>query len=332
MQKEKHMKAIVYTQYGSPDVLQLAEVAKPTPTDNEVLVKVYAASVNAADLHLLRANPFPIRFMSGLLKPKHTILGADIAGRVEAVGKNVTAFKPGDEVFGDNSAGGFGGFAEYVCARADALALKPANITFEQAAAAGMAAVTALQGLRTQGKVQAGQKVLVNGASGGIGTFAVQLAKALGANVTAVVSTRNVAQARAIGADHVIDYTQADFAQNGQRYDLILAANGNRSLADYQRALSPAGTYVRSGGSDAQMYQAMLLGPWKSRGSQKMGNLLAKPNQQDLAFIKGLLEAGQVVPVIDRTFPLSQVPDAIRYMEAGHARGKVIIAIDQDSH
>jgi NADPH:quinone reductase-like Zn-dependent oxidoreductase len=324
------MKAIVYTQYGSPDVMQLTEVARPTPKDNEVLVKVYAASVNAADLHLLRADPFPIRFMSGLLKPKNTILGADIAGRVEAVGSSVKAFKPGDEVFGDNSAGGFGGFAEYVCAREDALALKPANITFEQAAAAGMAAVTALQGLRTEGQVQAGQKVLVNGASGGVGTFAVQLAKALGANVTAVVSTRNVAQARSIGADHVIDYTQEDFAQNGKQYDLILAANGNRSLADYQRALSPAGKYVRSGGSDAQMYQVMLLGPLKSRGSQKLGNLLAKPNQQDLAFVKGLLEAGQVVPVIDRTYPLSQVPDAIRYVEEGHARGKVVITIGQN--
>jgi NADPH:quinone reductase-like Zn-dependent oxidoreductase len=324
------MKAIVYTQYGAPDVLQLTEVAKPTLEDDEVLVKVYAASVNAADLHLLRADPFPIRFMSGLLKPKNTILGADIAGRVEAVGKNVTAFQPGDEVFGDISATGFGGFAEYVCTREDALALKPANITFEQAAAAGMAAVTALQGLRTQGKIRTGQRVLVNGASGGVGTFAVQLAKALGANVTAVVSTRNVAQSRSIGADHVIDYTQEDFAQNGQRYDLILAANGNRSIADYQRALSPAGKYVMSGGSDAQMYQAMLLGPMKARGSQKMGNFVAKPNQQDLAFVKGLLEAGKVVPVIDRTYPLSQVPDAIRYVEEGHARGKVVITIGQN--
>jgi NADPH:quinone reductase-like Zn-dependent oxidoreductase len=329
--KSIHMKAIVYTRYGSPDVLQLNEVERPVPADDEVLVKVYAASINAADLHLLRADPFPIRFMSGLLKPKNTILGADIAGRVEAVGSRVRAFRPGDEVFGDISASGFGGFAEYVCTREDALALKPANITFEQAAAAGMSAVTALQGLRSKGRIQAGQKVLVNGASGGVGTFAVQLAKALGADVTAVVSTRHVDKARALGADHVIDYTQEDFAQNGQRYDLILAANGNRSIADYQRALSPEGTYVMSGGSASQMYQAMLLGPMKSRGSQKMGNFLAKPDKQDLAFIQGLLEAGQLVPVIDRTYPLSQVPDAIRYLEEGHAQGKVVITMDQDS-
>lgn len=325
--KSIHMKAIVYTRYGSPDVLQLNEVERPVPADDEVLVKVYAASVNAADLHLLRADPFPIRFMSGLLKPKNTILGADIAGRVEAVGSRVRAFRPGDEVFGDISASGFGGFAEYACAREDALALKPANITFAQAAAAGMAAVTALQGLRTQGQIRAGQKVLVNGASGGVGTFAVQLAKALGADVTAVVSPRNVDKARALGADQVIDYTQEDFAQNGRRYDLILAANGNRSIADYQRALSPAGTYVMSGGSASQLYQVMLLGPMKSRGSQKMGNFVAKPNKQDLAFVKELLEAGQLVPVIDRTYPLSQVPDAIRYLEEGHAQGKVVITI-----
>jgi NADPH:quinone reductase-like Zn-dependent oxidoreductase len=307
--------------------MQLKEVARPTPKDDEILVKVYAASVNAADLHLLRADPFPIRFMSGLLKPKRTILGGDIAGRVEAVGSRVRTFRPGDEVFGDISATGFGGFAEYVCTREEALALKPANITFEQAAATGMAAVTALQGLRTKGQLRAGQKVLVNGASGGVGTFAVQLAKVLGADVTAVVSPRNVDKARALGADHVIDYTQEDFAQNGQRYDLILAANGNRSIADYQRALSPAGTYVMSGGAAAQLYQAMLLGPLKSRGGQKMGNLLAMPNQQDLAFVQGLLAAGQLVPVIDRTYPLSQVADAIRYLEEGHARGKVVITI-----
>lgn len=322
------MQAIVYTRYGSPDVLQLKEVETPVPADDEVLVKVFAAAVNAADLHLLRADPFPIRFMSGLLKPKNTILGADIAGRVEAVGRNVTAFRPGDEVFGDISATGFGGFAEYVCTREDALVLKPANITFEQAAAAGMAAVTALQGLRNKGQIRAGQKVLVNGASGGVGTFAVQLAKALGADVTAVVSPRNVEQARALGADHVIDYIQEDFAQNGQCYDLILAANGNRSLGDYQRALSPAGRYVMSGGSATQMFQAMLLGPLKSRGSQKLSNLQAKPNQQDLAFVQGLLAAGQVVPFIDRCYPLSQVPDAIRYLEEGHAQGKVVIVIE----
>jgi len=208
--------------------------------------------------------------------------------------------------------------------------LKPANVTFLQAAAAGMSAVTALQGLRTKGQIQPGQKVLVNGASGGVGTFAVQIAKAFGTEVTAVVSTRNVAQARVLGADHVIDYTQEDFTQNGKRYDLILAANGRRSIGDYQRALSSAGTYVMSGGSELQMYQAMLLGPMKSKGSQKMGNLAAKPDQQDLVFVQGLLASGKVVPVIDRSYPLSHVPDAIRYLEEGHAQGKVVITMGQN--
>lgn len=325
------MKAIVSAKYGSPDVLEFKEVAKPTPQDDEVLVKIYAAGVNAADWRWLRGDPLVGRLMYGLLKPKNPILGADIAGVVETVGKNVTAFRPGDEVFGDISAGGFGGFAEYVCARADALALKPANITFEQAAAVPMAAVTALQGLRTTGKIQAGQKVLVNGASGGVGTFAVQIAKSFGAEVTAVVSTRNVAQARSLGADHVIDYTQEDFTLNGQQYDLILAANGYQSISAYKRALSPTGMYVMTGGSNAQMIQAMLLGPWLFRsGDQKMGNGGAGPNQKDLAYLRDLLAAGKVVPVIDRCYPLSQVPDAIRYVEEGHARGKVIITIAQN--
>jgi NADPH:quinone reductase-like Zn-dependent oxidoreductase len=326
------MKAIVSTQYGSPDVMQLKEVAKPIPKDDVVLVKVYAAGVNAADWRWLRGDPLVGRFMYGLLKPKHTILGADIAGRVEAVGKNVTAFQPGDAVFGDISAGGFGGFAEYVCARAEALVLKPANITFEQAAAVPMAAVTALQGLRTTGRIQAGQKVLVNGASGGVGTFAVQIAKAIGTEVTAVVSTRNVAQTRSIGADHVIDYTREDpLAPNGRQYDLILAANGYQPITAYKRALTPTGRYVMTGGSNAQMFQAMLLGPWLFRsGTQKMGNGGAGPNQKDLAFIRELLADGQVVPVIDRCYPLSQVPDAIRYVESGHAQGKVVITIAQD--
>lgn len=325
------MKAIVSAKYGSPDVLEFKEVAKPTPQDDEVLVKIYAAGVNAADWRWLRGDPLVGRLMYGLLKPKNPILGADIAGVVETVGKNVTAFRPGDEVFGDISAGGFGGFAEYVCARADALALKPANLTFEQAAAVPMAAVTALQGLRTTGKIQAGQKVLVNGASGGVGTFAVQIAKSFGAEVTAVVSTRNVAQARSLGADHVIDYTQEDFTLNGQQYDLILAANGYQSISAYKRALSPTGMYVMTGGSNAQMIQAMLLGPWLFRsGDQKMGNGGAGPNQKDLAYLRDLLAAGKVVPVIDRCYPLSQVPDAIRYVEEGHARGKVIITIAQN--
>src|SRR2546423_8499861 len=244
------MKAIVYTQYGSPDVLQFKEVARPTPQDNEVLVKVHAASVNAAELHFLKADPFLMRFMGfGLLKPKHTILGAAMAGRVEAVGRNVTQFQPGDEVFGDLTKCGWGAFAEYVCAREDALALKPANVTFEQAAAVPLAAVTALQGLRAKGQIQPGQQVLIYGASGGVGTFAVQLAKSFGAQVTGVCSTRNVDMVRSIGADHVIDYTQEDFTKNGQRYDLIFAVNGYHSLADYKRALNPGGAYVFIGGS-----------------------------------------------------------------------------------
>ena len=327
------MKAIVYTEYGSPDMLHLKDVEKPVPADDEVLVKVHAVSVNAADLHLLRADPFLIRLSSGFLKPKHTILGSDIAGRVEAVGSNVTQFKPGDEVFGDISACGWGGFAEYACVRENALVLKPTNLSFEQAAAVPMAAVTALQGIRHAGQIRPGQKALINGASGGVGTFAVQLAKSFGAEVTAVCSTRNLETARSIGADHVIDYTQEDFATNGQQYDLILAANGDRSISDYKRALSPTGVYVQTGGSMSQMTQAMIQGPWISMtGSKKMGNMgVAKPNQNDLAFMKDLLESGKVKPVIDRCYPLSEVPEALRYLEEGHARGKVVITVAENN-
>lgn len=324
------MKAITYTQYGSPDVLKYSEVEKPAPKAGEILVKVQAVSVNAADLHLLRADPFLIRLSSGLLKPKNQILGSDIAGTVEAVGENVKQFKPGDEVFGDISGCGWGGFAEYASASENAFVLKPANLSFEEAAAVPMAAVTALQGLRYAGQIQPGQKVLINGASGGVGTFAVQIAKSFGADVTAVCSSRNVDLIRSIGADQVIDYSQEDFTQNGCRYDLILAANGYHPISDYQRSLTSAGIYVTTGGSMAQLTEAMVQGAWKSRtGSNKMGNLLAKPDQTDLAFVKALLEAGKVVPVIDRNYPLSQVADAIRYLEEGHARGKVIIKVAQ---
>ena len=323
------MKAIVYTEYGSPDVLHLTEVVKPAPKDNEVLIKVYAASLNAADLHYMRADPFLIRPTSGLLKPKNTLLGADVAGRIEAIGRAVTLFKPGDEVFGDLSVSGRGTFAEYVCAREDALVIKPANLSFEQAAAVPMAAVTALQGLRNKGMIRSGQKVLINGASGGVGSFAVQIAKSFGAEVTAVCSTRNMDSMRSIGADHVIDYTQENFTQNGHRYDLILAANGYHPLSDYKRVLTPNGTYVMTGGAMAQLTEVMLKGPWISMtGSQKMGNLLAKPNQKDLAFVKELLEAGKVVPVIDRSYSLSEVPEGLRYLEEGHARGKIVITLE----
>jgi len=324
------MQAIVYHNYGSPDMLNMEEVQKPAPKEGEILVKVVAASTAAGDWHLLRADPFLVRFMYGLLKPKYKILGSDVAGRVEAVGRNVTHFQPGDEVFGDLSLSGFDAFAEYVTAPEQALALKPTNLTFEEAAAVPVSAVTALLGLR-EGKIQAGQKVLINGASGGVGTFAVQIAKAFGAEVTAVCSTGKVELVRSLGAHHVIDYTKEDFTQNGQQYDLILAANGYRPLSAYQRALTPQGIYVMTGGSIGQMFEAMLLGSWRSKkGGQKMGNILAKPSQKDLLFIKELIEAGKVTPVIDRRYPLSGVPDAIRYVEAGHAKGKVVITVAQN--
>lgn len=327
------MKAIVYTEYGKADMLQLKEVAKPTPKDDEVLVKVYAVSANAADIHLLNADPFLIRLSSGFLKPKYQILGSDIAGRVEAVGKNVKEFKPGDEVFGDISANGWGGFAEYACAREDAFALKPTNLSFEEAAAVPMAAFTALQGFHYAGEVRPGQKVLIHGASGGVGTFAVQLAKAFGAEVTAVCSTRNLDATRSIGADHVIDYTKEDFAKNGKKYDLILATNGDRSISDYRRALSPKGIYVHTGGSVAQMSQAMFQGSWISKtGSQKMGSMgVTKPNKKDLLAIKELIETGKVKPVIDRYYPLAETAEAIRYLEQGHAQGKVVITVTKNN-
>jgi NADPH:quinone reductase-like Zn-dependent oxidoreductase len=321
------MKAIVYTKYGLPDVLKLKEVEKPAPKDDEVLIKVHAASLNAYDWHLLTADIFLVRLMGGgLLKPKNKILGADIAGRVEAVGRNVMQFRLGDDVFGDI---GHGGFAEYACARENRLASKPANLSFEEAAAVPMAALTALQGLRDKGRIQPGQKVLINGASGGLGTFAVQIAKSFGAEVTAVCSTGKMDMARSIGADRVIDYTKEDFTKNGQLYDLIFAANGYHPILDYRRALAPKGSYVFAGGTWAQMFQAMLLGPWISMaGSKKMGGLSAKVNQKDLIFIKELLEAGKVRPVIDRRYPLSEVPEALRYLGERHAQGKVVITLE----
>ena len=326
------MKAIVHTEYGSPDVLQLEEVEKPAPKDDEVLVQVHAASLNAYDWHMLRADPFIVRLMGGgLLKPKNKIPGADIAGRVEAVGRNVKQFQPGDEVFGDLASRGGGGFAEFVCASETALASKPANLTFEEAAAVPMAAVTALQGLRDKGEIQPGHKVLINGASGGVGTFAVQIAKSFGAEVTAVCSTRNLDMARSLGADQVIDYTQEDFTKNGQHYDLILAANGYHPIADYKRALSPQGIYIVSGGSMRQLFQAMLLGPLMSlAGSKKMGALSTRMKQKDLEFITELLETGKVVPVIDRRYPLSETADAIRYLEEGHAQGKIVLTMEHN--
>ena len=325
------MKAIVYTEYGSPDVLQLREVEKPTPQENEVLVKVEATSVNAADWHLLTADIFLVRLNAGLLKPKNTILGCDIAGRVEAVGRDVTKFKPGDSVFGDVFGHYYGGFAEYVTASESDLALKPANLSFEEAAAVPLAAKTALQGLRDLGQIQAGQEVLINGASGGVGTFAVQIAKYFGAEVTAVCSTRNLDMAHILGADHVIDYTKEDFTQNGHRYDLILAANGYHPISDYKRALNPKGHYVMTGGSIAQFFQVMLRGPRMSKkDDQQMVGLTLKPNPKDLPLLKELLEAGKVAPVIDKRYSLSEVPEALRYFGEGHAKGKISITMGQN--
>ena len=325
------MKAVVYQKYGSPDVLELKEVEKPTPKDNEVLIKVHAASVNDWDWGLLRGKPFMNRLFFGLLKPKIKTIGGDIAGRIEAVGRNVKKFQPGDEVFGDLSGCGFGGFAEYVCARENALVLKPASMTFEEVAAVPQAAVLALQGLRDKRQIQPGQKVLINGAGGGAGTFAVQIAKSFGAEVTGVDSTRKLDMVRSIGADQVIDYTQEDFTKNEQRYDLILDVAAYHSIFDYKRALSPKGIYVMVGGSTARIFQAMLLGPWISMtGSKKMGILAHKPNK-DLAFMKELFEADKVVPVIDRRYPLSEVAEALRYFGEGHAQGKVVITLEHNN-
>jgi NADPH:quinone reductase-like Zn-dependent oxidoreductase len=325
------MKAIVCTKYGPPEVLKLEEVAKPTPKDNEVLVKIHAASINSWDWGLLRGTPFMNRLVFGLLKPKTKILGCDIAGRVEAVGRNVKQFQPGDEVFGDISGCGWGGFAEYVCASENALALKSAGMTFEQAAAVPQAGLLALQGLRDKGHIQKGQKVLINGAGGGAGTFAVQIAKSYGAEVTGVDSTGKLDMLRSIGADHVIDYTQEDFTKNGQHYDLVLDVVTYRSIFDYKRVLSPKGIYVMlGGGSWARVYQTMFLGPWISMtGSKKMGILMHKPNK-GLAFMKELLEAGKVVPVIDKRYPLSKVPEALRYFGKGDAKGKVVITVENN--
>ena len=322
------MKAIIHTQYGSPEMLQLQEVEKPIAKDVEVLIKVQAASVNARDWHLLSADIFLVRLAMGLLKPKNTKLGSDIAGRVEAVGRNVKDFRPGDGVFGDISACGDGAFAEYVAVPETAVVLKPAHISFEQAAAVPMAGLTALQGLRDKGHIQPGQKVLINGASGGVGTFAVQLAKSFGAEVTAVCSTRNVDRARSMGADHVIDYSKEDFTQQGRQYDLILAVNGYHPLSAYKRALTPQGIYVMAGGAPAQMFQALLLGPGMSlTGGREMGHVSAKPSHQDLVILKDLLAAGKIVPVIDKHYRLSEVPEALRYLGAGHAQGKVVITV-----
>ncbi len=323
------MKAIVQTEYGSPDVLSLEEVDKPAVKDNGVLVRVHASSVNSADWHLMRGTPFIARLAFGLRQPKFKTLGIDVAGRVEAVGQNVTQFRPGDDVFGDISECGFGGFAEYVCVPQDALAIKPENISFEQAAAVPGAALTALHALCKSGQIQAGQRVLINGASGGVGSFAVQIAKAFGAEVTAVCSTKKMDMVRSIGADHIIDYTQTDVTKTGQPYDLILDAAAYRSVFDYLPILTRTGIYVLIGGSTTRLFQVMLfLGPLISLISRrKVKCFVLTPNQADLVILRDLLEAGKIVPWIDRRYNLSEVPAAIRYLEQRQVVGKVTISV-----
>jgi NADPH:quinone reductase-like Zn-dependent oxidoreductase len=322
------MKAIVCNKYGSPDVLELKEIEKPMPVDNQALIKIHSASLNFSNLVLLKGKPYLARFAFGLRRPKYTIPGGDIAGVVEAVGKDVKEFQPGDEVFGDLSICGWGGFAEYVTVPEYALALKPTNISFEEAAATPMASVTALQGLRDKGKIKSGQNVLIHGASGGVGTFAVQIAKAFGADVTAVCSTRNVEILHSIGADRVIDYTKEDFTENEELYDLILGVNGSNSILAYKRALKPNGNFVHVGGAESQMFQSLILGPFISMsGSKKISNLLQRANQNDLIYVSELLEAGKIKPVIDKRYKLSEVAEAFNYFQEGHAQGKVVITI-----
>ncbi len=327
------MKAMVNMKYGPPDVLELTEVEKPAPKDDEVLLKVHAASVNPADWHLLRGEPYIARLQLGLRKPKERVLGCDVAGQVEALGKNVKMLKPGDEVFGSPFMHGFGAFAEGVCVSEDLLAPKPATLSFEQAAAVPLAASTALQGLRDHGRIEPGHKVLIIGASGGVGTFAVQIAKSFDAEVSGVCSTRNVEMVRSLGADHVIDYTVEDFTQSGhKKYDLIFQLAGTRSPSECRRALTSKGTLLQiSGESDGRwigpvdrIIKALVLSPFVS---QKMASFTVKPNKEDLQFLKELIEAGKLTPVIDRKYSLSETPEAIRYLENGHARGKVVICV-----
>ena len=327
------MKAVIYTEFGPPDVLQITEIDKPAPKENEVLVKVRAASVNPFDWHMIRGTPFLMRaMMAGLRKPKEPRVGVDCAGTVEAVGEDVTQFKPGDDVFGGKS----GAFAEYLCIPADGgVALKPANVTFEQAAGIQIAGCTALQALRDKGKLQKGQKVLINGASGGVGTFAVQIAKSMGAQVTGVCSTRNVELVRSLGADHVIDYTKEDFLKSAERYDVILDNVGTQPLSAFRQILNPKGNYMIIGGGGpedsggligplARPIQALLMSPFIG---QKMGMMMAKASQNDLRLLADLMQSGKIMTVIDRTYPLSEIREAVRYLETGRARGKVIIDI-----
>jgi len=321
------MKAIVFKRYGSPDVLEQIDVAKPNPKENELLVKIKAVSVNPLDWRRMRGSPILVRLSGGLLKPKNPLIGADIAGTVAAVGKSVTQFKPGDGVYGGIGAGGL---AEFVCASEKHLVLKPAALSFEEAAAIPVAALTAIQGLRNSGQIQAGQQVLINGASGGVGTYAVQFAKALGGMVTAVCSTRNLELVRSLGADHVVDYTRENVTKNGKQYDLILDNVGNFTVSNYKRSLKPNGSTVVIGFTTLmRMLSVVLFGSLEAKlGSKKIGPMEAKINQEDLLFINELMVTGQVKSVIDRCYPFNEVAEAIRYLENGRARGKVIVTLD----
>lgn len=323
------MKAMIYTQYGSPDMLRFADVPKPIPKAGEVLVKIHAAAVNSADARLLRGQPFLVRLMGyGVFKPKHTILGGDIAGRVEAVGNSVTQFKPGDAVYGDISNYGLGGFAEYVAVSQAALAPMPAAVSFEEAAAIPLAGITALQAVRDKAAVQAGERVAINGASGGVGTFAVQIARALGADVTAIASASKLEMLRGLGASQVIDYAREDFTTHIGQYDVILAVNGYHPLAHYARALKPGGRYVMVGGTDAQIFEAMLRAPlMRKRDGKRLGNLMAKATSADLQALTALIERGAVKPIIERCYPLAELAEALRYLDTGHARGKLVITM-----
>jgi len=324
------MKAIVHHEYGSPDVLKLEEVQKPTPADNELLIKVYAVSVNRSDWEGLIGKPLYAR-IGGLIKPHNKIPGSDIAGAVEAVGKDVKQFKPGDEVFGLIMNYG-GGFAEYACKSEKALALKPASMTFEQAAAIPQAAFIALQGIRAKGQVRPGQKVLINGAGGGTGTFAIQLAKLAGAEVTGVDNAEKLDFMRSLGADHVIDYTKEDFTKNGQQYDLILDVIASRSIFAYKRALKPDGNYFMAGGSVATMFQSLLLGSLIRRiTSRNIKLLVVQTESKDLVYITGLIESGKVKLVIDKRYSLGETAEALRYLGEGHARGKIVITVESDN-
>lgn len=323
------MKGAVYRSYGPPEVIKIEEVEKPIPNDHQVLIKIHAASVNAADYRPRRGSPFILRLLNnGIMSPKETRLGSDFSGQVEEVGANVRQFRPGDRVFGFTN----GAFAEYGCSKESSIVIKPANISFEEAATVPVAAITALQGLRNTGAIQAGQKVVIQGASGGVGIFAIQLAKYFEAEVTAVCSTRNVERVRSLGADYIIDYTKENFTQSGNRYDLIFAVNGYHPLQAYKRVLLPQGRYVCAGGTLPQIFEAMLLGPMMSRkNGKKMTSMgIAKINQGDLVFLAGLLKDGKIVPVIDRCYPLTKIVEAFRYVEDTHPQGKVIINLENN--